>query len=412
MQVQKINRVYASKTPTGCLYKVKENKVRTEKLSSKKKLAAYHNGEYNHLNIISFDETTGKLSYYEHSKEKVASIPLNVIIDNDNQININDIDKKWYINDAYDKLENFLGIGKQKTKEKENDIMATTATKKTNNIDSGTPTQAVFRSEEDIARDNAKSLYGKIFKTMQYFDTNREKFEHTDYNKGQGYSYTSAAAFKAAVRSAFLENGLVIQVAIIDFAEVETKSAKMSTLLIKGQISIIDIETGYRQVTPTMAVGADSLDKQISKAQTLMLKDYIKSNFLISDNEEIDPEADTTEVADTKGKTTKEDTSSAVDVKPKKQYKKPTEEQRSKDKEEVVANANELSDAHMKTIKSIKKMIKEVRVETGEDDFAAKTVSKLNAKDEDGNLTITPTEIKKIFSKVEAAHTDVFSNED
>lgn len=73
IKVNKVNRVYASTSPSyGNLYKVKytDNKIR---------------------------------------KDSIANLPLNCIVDNADKININDIDKNWYIAMAYKRIKDFKG---------------------------------------------------------------------------------------------------------------------------------------------------------------------------------------------------------------------------------------------------------------------------------------------------------------
>ena len=89
--VQKVNRVYASKdTRYGKLFKIKA-------------------------------ETDGKA--------KIEMLPEHCIIDNDNHLTIDDVDKLWYIDLAKKRINDFLGIKQIKNK-KEKNTMATTNTPK------------------------------------------------------------------------------------------------------------------------------------------------------------------------------------------------------------------------------------------------------------------------------------------
>ena len=91
--VQKVNRVYASKDSRyGKLYKVKAE---------------------------------------NDSTAKIEMLPEHCIIDNDNKLTIESVDKAWYIDLAKKRINDFLGIKQIKNK-KEKNIMATTNTPKTN----------------------------------------------------------------------------------------------------------------------------------------------------------------------------------------------------------------------------------------------------------------------------------------
>ena len=95
--VQKVNRVYATNdTRCGKLFKVKAE---------------------------------------NDSTAKIESLPEHCIIDNDNKLTIERVDKSWYIELARKRINDFLGIKPSKnTKQKEKTKMATTNTPKTMNV--------------------------------------------------------------------------------------------------------------------------------------------------------------------------------------------------------------------------------------------------------------------------------------
>jgi hypothetical protein len=95
--VQKVNRVYASKDLRyGKLFKVKAE---------------------------------------NDSTAKIESLPEHCIIDNDNKLTIESVDKTWYIELAKKRINDFLGIKPTKNKkQKEKTNMATTTTPKTMNV--------------------------------------------------------------------------------------------------------------------------------------------------------------------------------------------------------------------------------------------------------------------------------------
>ena len=93
--VQKVNRVYASKDSRyGKLYKVKNE---------------------------------------NDSTAKIEMLPEHCIIDNDNKLTIESVDKSWYIELAKKRINDFLGI-KQNKNTKEKNTMATSNTPKTENV--------------------------------------------------------------------------------------------------------------------------------------------------------------------------------------------------------------------------------------------------------------------------------------
>ena len=80
------------------------------------------------------DEKYGKLFKIKaenDSTAKIEMLPEHCIIDNDNKLTIESIDKSWYIELAKKRINDFLGIKQIKNK-KEKNIMATSNTPKTN----------------------------------------------------------------------------------------------------------------------------------------------------------------------------------------------------------------------------------------------------------------------------------------
>ena len=82
------------------------------------------------------DERYGKLFKVKaenDSTAKIESLPEHCIIDNDNKLTIDKVDKSWYIELAKKRINDFLGI-KQINNKKEKNKMATTTTLKTANV--------------------------------------------------------------------------------------------------------------------------------------------------------------------------------------------------------------------------------------------------------------------------------------
>jgi hypothetical protein len=83
------------------------------------------------------DERYGKLFKVKaenDSTAKIESLPEHCIIDNDNKLTIESVDKSWYIDLAKKRINDFLGIKptKNKKQQKEKNKMATTTTKTAN----------------------------------------------------------------------------------------------------------------------------------------------------------------------------------------------------------------------------------------------------------------------------------------
>ena len=109
------------------------------------------------------------------------------------------------------------------------------------------------------------------------------------------YDYVKTNQYKDSFRKCCLQCGLAFKINIYEVEPFELVNKSSSTaMLVKGQIVLVDTETAEATAYQCVSVGADSLDKQVSKAETLMIKDFIKGNFLIGDDTDDadDPEAD------------------------------------------------------------------------------------------------------------------------
>ena len=115
----------------------------------------------------SVDERYGKLFKVKaenDSTAKIESLPEHCIIDNDNHLTIDKVDKSWYIELAQKRINDFLGIQKDKnTKEKKK--MATNTTPKTMNV-----YQKLLKARTMFLGSNAQKT-GKNFNlAFKYFE--------------------------------------------------------------------------------------------------------------------------------------------------------------------------------------------------------------------------------------------------
>ena len=130
----------------------------------------------------------------------------------------------------------------------------------------------------------------KMFALQQYLD--EYPFLKDGYNDAQKYEYVKANQYRNALRRGAIENRLRLKVNIANrIHEDLPKSDKMHLTTIQGSITLVDIDTGYEESTYMMADGADNLDKGIYKAMTMFIKSFVQTTFLISDENEDDPQA-------------------------------------------------------------------------------------------------------------------------
>ena len=310
IEVQKNNRVYATKDKSyGTVKKVKLNAKKSPPKISKANEARYNKI----LDKWLSDLTPKQLEDYKQfgfcfydQYVKCGGIPEHCIVDNENKMSIEKLDKEFYINTAKSKIDDYLTtkltkqeekklkeIPKMKTKE---EVTQATQAKETLNVN--VPVNEVEQlkspdTSESQAQHNRIALLTKIHKVTRFFNDNAEELEKTKRNDAFKYNYTPTSAYKKVFRGALLQYGLVFKIDTVSMSTVPSNSSTMTTLQFKFALSIIDIDTGDFLIYNDIALGSDLGDKHKSKAETMLIKDFIKANFLISDDDDtIEPESD------------------------------------------------------------------------------------------------------------------------
>lgn len=219
----------------------------------------------------------------------------------------------------------------------------------------------------------------KVFALQQYLDN--YPFLKDGYNDAQKYEYVKANQYRNALRKGAIENRLRLKVNIANrIHEDLVKSDKMHLTTIQGSIALVDIDTGYEEATYMMADGADNLDKGIYKAMTMFIKSYVQTTFLISDDNDDDPQA-----------------SPAPTTKPAKFTN--TKAKRDQARREFFEKGVEPT-ASGNTILQCMKLIEAIR--TVEPDFGKKAEEILDAEDEFGHPTVSAKVATKYLMQLEA----------
>lgn len=113
------------------------------------------------------------------------------------------------------------------------------------------------------------------------------KFVVDGYNDNQRYEYVKAEQFRNALSKYCLEVGLDYHLDGVNcIFENIIKSDKMYLTTVIQNVHLIDIETGYEQVSRVFAQGSDNLDKGMYKADTMILKEYVRNEFGVIDKDE------------------------------------------------------------------------------------------------------------------------------
>ena len=290
IELQRNNRIYASKIPSGAIIKVKPNGRR----------------------------------------DSLASQPPNPIIDNGNKCTIEDINKEWYIDIANQRVNDFLGI--KRLEEYKKDELLTLAKELGLDIDKKTKKADLIKIIKEKKKGNEitmatkQELEEKLQKSLEQneklveklkekenptmdrniLDDQQTKYtyllqkinefrkkvrEHTfEFDKELpanlgGGEYYSIDQFYNAVQEIALEVGLDFSfetTRLIQFDKELTKPANklpIHVATVETIAKFTDIDTGMEKGYITIAQGSDTIDKAVASASSMAFRNWFYKNF-------------------------------------------------------------------------------------------------------------------------------------
>lgn len=295
IELQRNNRIYAGKKPSGNILKVKSNGRR----------------------------------------DSLANCPPNPVVDNANECTIGDVNKEWYIQFAEEKANAFLGIKKLDDykkdellemannlgldidkKTKKSDIIEMIKNNKRNEVSEMATKQELEEKLEKSMEQNEKlinklkdmeerqksmtqitseqldnstlcclSLYKKI-------NTFRKKVREREFifdkelpNNLGGGEYYSIDQFYNAVQDICLEIGLDFTFETTRLIQFDKELTKPSNKLpihvatVETLATFTDIDTGVIKQYITIAQGSDTIDKAVASASSMAFRNWFYKNF-------------------------------------------------------------------------------------------------------------------------------------
>lgn len=274
-QVQKVNRVYATAdTKYGKLFKVKAE-----------------------------DDTTAK----------IESLPEHCIIDNDNQLTINDVDKTFYIEMARKRVNDFMGIKPEKKSRRKKDMATATKTTK-----------------------EPMNVYQKLIEARSQFLN--DGVEKSGKNMNVGFKYFELTDIVPSVTKIFKELGLI---AIDKFTN---ETAYMTIVNCDAPEETIEFEAPFNQIAPIVSNAGKQVTNEmqaLGSSITYMRRYLYMIAMDIVENDEIEPQITNDTPAEA----------------PKKAPATP--EQRQEVKQELTAPAENASTLQIKGLKAVLKKLKD-----------------------------------------------------
>lgn len=371
IELQRNNRIYAGKKPSGNILKVKSNGRR----------------------------------------DSLANCPPNPIVDNANQCTIDDVNKEWYIQFAEEKANDFLGVKRLEEykkdellemannlgldidkKTKKSDIIELLKNNKRNEVDKMATKQEL---EEKLAKsmeqneklvEKLKEKEGKsamveiedpmmIYESMLLHKLNnfRQEIRNIEFiydkelpNNLGGGEYYSIDQFYNAIQETCLKVGLDFSFETTDLLQFDKELTKPSGKLpihvatVRTVTTFTDIQTGYTKRYITVAQGSDTIDKAVASASSMAFRNWFYKNFTPKNMNE-----DEIERQETVEKSTPPKTPVYVPEAKKEEIKK----------EVVKQEQHEESDDE--DVKAICENIMKIREHTEDAEYGAKTLEKI-----------------------------------
>ena len=293
IELQRNNRIYAGKKPSGNIIKVKPNGRR----------------------------------------DSLANCPPNPVVDNANECTIGDVNKEWYIQFAEEKANAFLGIKKLEKykkeellemandlgldidkKTKKSDIIEMIKNNKRNEVSEMATKQELEEKLEKSMEQNEK-LINKI-KEMEGNNNMQVEINNDDpmmtyeslllkkinnfrheirgiefiYDKELpnnlgGGEYYSIDQFYNAIQETCLKVGLDFSFETTDLLQFDKELTKPSGKLpihvatVRTVATFTDIDTGYAKRYITVAQGSDTIDKAVASASSMAFRNWFYKNF-------------------------------------------------------------------------------------------------------------------------------------
>lgn len=265
IELQRNNRIYASNVPRGTIVKVKS----------------------------------------DGRRDSLANCPTNPIVDNKNELSIDDINKKWYIDYAQQMVEDFLGTGKQilkgrKKLMKKDELIA-------ENEELKKQIEELEKNETRVVENDYVKLLRKINEFRKAVQAHEFILDKAMDSKLGGGEYVSIGQFYNFIQQTCPKLGLDFSFEPIEEIRFERDIFKPSVGAtrhlseVRCIATFTDLDTGLEKRYQVIGSGSDSIDKSLSGAETLAFRNWFKFNFTPKEKFDWDEEGDTpTEISESK----------------------------------------------------------------------------------------------------------------
>lgn len=255
IELQRNNRIYAGKNPSGLIVKVK----------------------------------------YDGRRDSLANCPPNPIVDNANHCTIDDVNKEWYIKVARQKLSDFRGV-KRLTEYKKTELVEMAKNmgiefdpkiKKDDLIkliEENNERKEVMCMEENTV-ERKSNLAKKINEMKQEIMGMDFCLDEAMPGNLGGREYASIGQYYRTINELSVKYGLLFNWEVEYVDAIEKEMFKPATGMpqhvatVKCKATFIDVEDGNYIEYKTYASGSDTCDKAVSGASALAFRNWFDKNF-------------------------------------------------------------------------------------------------------------------------------------
>ena len=261
IELQRNNRIYAGKKPSGTLIKVK----------------------------------------YDGRRDSLAQCPINPIVDNANHCTIDDVNKEWYIKLAKQKLSDFRGV-KRLTEYKKTELVEMANNMGIEFDPKIKKDDLIKLIEENNERKEVMCMENTEVQTVvvdkdratiaKKINAVKKEIAEMDFIMDQvmpnnlgGGEYASIGQYYKTINELSVKYGLLFEWEVVHFYGLEKEAFKPSTGMpqhiatVECKATFVDIDTGDYVEYYTIASGSDTCDKAVSGASALAFRNWFDKNF-------------------------------------------------------------------------------------------------------------------------------------
>lgn len=338
-ELQRNNRIYAGLVPTGKIYKIKENEGR---------------------------------------KDSLAMCPTNPIVDNDNKLTIDKINKKWYNKYTKQKISDFIGEGgvymEEKLDKLKKDELIEMVKEYQRKEDNGEMNNVTFTELSEIEK--YSRLYHKINEFRKLVRERNFVLDCELPNNLGANEYASIEQYYQAVQEICLQVGLDFSFEANCLEQFDLKAfvpsngAPQHIATVQCIFTLTDIDTGNFKEYAVIAQGSDTIDKAVNGATTYAFRNWFNKNFspcIWNGVKQTFGESDTPVVTE---EVEKSEPKTKVYIAP---------DKKEEIKEEVVSTPQKSDDKE--DIEKLIKLIYDYREKSGKEDAGANKLEKITNND-------------------------------